>query len=64
MGPGPGDLDHQPWLGEEVLKHRLPVSTPDLRSWAPTEGLGPCPRVTVKPVVIQTSGLFPCSGRR
>lgn len=49
MGPGPGDLDHQPWLGEEVLKHRLPVPTPDLLSWAPTEGLGRCPRATVKP---------------
>lgn len=44
--------------GGWVLKHRLPVSTPDLLSWAPTGGLGLFPWVTVKPVVTQTSGLF------
>lgn len=44
------------------VKHRLPVSTPDLLSWAPTGGLGLFPWVTVKPVVTRTSGLFPCSG--
>lgn len=53
-------ISHGWGVGREgVLKCRLPVSTPDLLGWASGQGLGPCPRVSVKPVVTQTWVLSP-----